>query len=253
MQGTLFSPKSSGKFSAFGEWSLSRQMTIGLLLVVALFAFEIFNYDTTRYALNSLLGGVQFIGLGWATILAVAFCAIDFAGLAHMFTPQRGRDEPKEVWFLMGAWLLGATMNALMTWWAVSLTVLNHPFIGNEVLSRAQLLQIVPIFVAVLVWLTRIMFIGALSIAGDHLFRGRQANATRRTARNESSRPNLHKQAQTQPNRQSLPTPNVLGRRQQRPPTPAMRQGRRTPAPPFGSRQPATVGMRASSAHDDAP
>lgn len=149
--------------------SLPRQTVIGMILVVALMAFEIFNFDTTQYALRDLLGDIRFIGLQWATILAIAFCAIDFAGLAHLFTPERGLSEPKEVWYLMGAWLLGATMNALMTWWAVSLTLLNHQF-GNEVLSREQLLQYAPIFVAVLVWLTRILFIGAFSVAGDHLF-----------------------------------------------------------------------------------
>ena len=69
----------------------------------------------------------------------------------------------------MGAWLLGATMNAVMTWWAVSVTLLAHDF-GNEVLGREQLLVMVPIFVAVLVWLTRILFIGAFSVAGEHLF-----------------------------------------------------------------------------------
>ena len=61
----------------------------------------------------------------------------------------------------MGAWLLGATMNAVMTWWAVSLTLLNHEF-GNEVLGRETLLTLVPIFVAALVLLTRILFIGCL-------------------------------------------------------------------------------------------
>lgn len=150
-----------------------RTAVIGLLLVIALFAFEIFNFDTTRYALQNLLGDVNFWGLRWATILAVAFCAIDFAGLAHIFTPEKGAEEPKAVWYLMGAWLLGATMNALMTWWAVSLTLLAHDF-GNEVMSREQLLQAVPIFVAVLVWLTRILFIGAFSVAGEHLFKTEQ-------------------------------------------------------------------------------
>ena len=115
---------------------------IGFLLVIALIAFEIFNFDTTRYALQNLLGDVNFWGLRWATILAIAFCSIDFAGLARLFTPERGSEEPKAVWYLMGAWLMGATMNALMTWWAVSLTLLTHEF-GNEVMSRQQLLQIV--------------------------------------------------------------------------------------------------------------
>jgi hypothetical protein len=149
--------------------SASRKTVIGLILVVALVAFEIFNFDTTRFALNSILGEVAFFGVTWATILAIAFCAIDFAGLARLFTPERGADEPKAVWYLMGAWLLGATMNAVMTWWAVSLTLLSHD-LGNEVLGRETLLTLVPIFVAALVLLTRILFIGAFSVAGEHLF-----------------------------------------------------------------------------------
>lgn len=149
--------------------SASRKTVIGLILIIALLAFEIFNFDTTRFALGSLLGDVAFVGVTWATILAIAFCAIDFAGLARLFTPERGKDEPKAVWYLMGAWLLGATMNAIMTWWAVSLTLLSHEF-GNEVLGRETLLTFVPIFVAALVLLTRILFIGAFSVAGEHVF-----------------------------------------------------------------------------------
>jgi hypothetical protein len=149
--------------------STSRKAILGIILVIALVAFEVFNFDTTRFALNDVLGDVSFFGITWATILAIAFCAIDFAGLARLFTPERGAEEPKAVWFLMGAWLLGATMNAIMTWWAVSLNLLSHDF-GNEVLGRQQLLTIVPVFVAGLVLLTRILFIGAFSVAGEHIF-----------------------------------------------------------------------------------
>ena len=145
-----------------------RRVFIAGLLALALLAFELFNFDTTRYALSSFLGEIRFMGIGWASILAIAFCAIDFAGLVRVFTPETGREEPKEVWYLMGAWLLGATLNAVMTWWAVNLALLNHTF-GNEVLGREQLLRYVPIFVAVLVWLTRILFIGSLSMAGEKL------------------------------------------------------------------------------------
>lgn len=148
---------------------MERKTIVGLIMFVALLAFEIFNFDTTRFALSNLLGDVRFLGLQWAGILAVAFCAIDFAGLARLFTPQKGKEEPQVVWYLMGAWLLGATMNAVMTWWAISLTLLSHDF-GNEILSREQLLTTVPVFVATLVWLTRILFIGAFSVAGEHIF-----------------------------------------------------------------------------------
>ena len=157
--------------------SVPKKTAIGFILIVALIAFEIFNFDTTQYALHSLIGDVRFLGMRWAAILAIAFCSIDFAGLVRLFTPERGMDEPKEVWYLMGAWLLGATMNAVMTWWAISLTLLNHNF-GNEVLSREQLLLYVPIFVAVLVWLTRILFIGAFSVAGEHIFEFNEATTS---------------------------------------------------------------------------
>jgi len=149
--------------------NVSRKLVAGIILLVALVAFEMFNFDTTRFALENLLGEVNFAGLRWATILAIAFCAIDFAGLARLFTPERGRKEPTAVWYLMGAWLIAATMNAMMTWWAVSVTLLGHDF-GNEVLTREQLLRWVPFFVATLVWLTRILFIGAFSVAGDYIF-----------------------------------------------------------------------------------
>jgi hypothetical protein len=204
-----------------------KQALIGLILVVALLAFELFNFDSTRYALNNLLGSVNFLGISWAAILAVAFCAIDFAGLARLFTPQRGAEEPREVWYLTGAWLLGATMNAIMTWWAVSLTLLNHDF-GNEVLSRQQLLEYVPIFVAVLVWLTRILFIGAFSVAGDHFWgqddvakshpAGRQPQPARQPARPAPSAP------QPVLAREAAPRPgNGSSRMQQRPPQPGVR------------------------------
>ncbi len=166
-----------------GGTGVSRKLVIAVILGVALIAFEIFNFDTTQYALTNLLGEIRFAGVLWASILAIAFCAIDFAGLVRLFTPQRGGEEPKAVWFLTGAWFLGTIANAVMTWWAVSLTLLSHEF-GNEVLGREMLLKYVPIFVAMLVWLTRILFIGAFSVAGeDVLDLGRSPNEKKAEAR----------------------------------------------------------------------
>lgn len=150
----------------------ARQAVVTAILVVAMLAFELFNFDTTRFALHNLLGDVSFGGLRWAAILALAFCAIDFAGLVHLCAPER--EAGHATWYLMGAWLLGATMNALMTWWAINLTLLDHSF-GNEVLSRAQILEVVPPFVAALVWLTRVLFIGAFAISGEPAVEEEQA------------------------------------------------------------------------------
>jgi hypothetical protein len=211
MSNQVYSASSRGfKLPSFNI-DRQRKLLIGVILLLALLAFEIFNFDTTQFALQSLLGDVKFVGIMWATILAVAFCSIDFAGLIRLFTPESGSGANKEAWYLMGAWLLGATMNAVMTWWAVSLTLLNNNF-GNEVLSREQLLHYVPIFVAVLVWLTRILFIGAFSIAGAQLFES--AGSRRRTQQASASTASTGRRKRTSPTRlKAAPKPTPRGSR----------------------------------------
>ncbi len=150
---------------------LNRGAAWGLMIIGALLAFEIFNYSTTQFALADVLGDLRFAGLRWATILAFAFCGIDFAGIARIFTPQQGRDEPAEVWYLFGAWLLAAAFNATLTWWGVSVAIVSHSSASaGEVVSNATLTKVVPIFVAVMVWLIRVLIIGTFSLAGDNLF-----------------------------------------------------------------------------------
>ncbi|RMF48748.1 MAG: hypothetical protein D6755_03280 [Anaerolineae bacterium] len=149
---------------------MQRGMLFGVLIIAALLAFELFNFSTTEFALGDLLGDLQFIGIRWASILAIAFCGIDFAGIARLFTPEQGADEPAEIWYLFGAWLLAAAMNAMLTWWGVSIAILNHETLGNAVIARETLLKVVPIFVAIMVWLIRVLIIGTFSVAGDRLF-----------------------------------------------------------------------------------
>lgn len=174
---------SSNTFNFSGRLRMQRGLVFGLLIITALLAFEVFNYSTTDFALADLLGDLNFLGVGWATILSIAFCGIDFAGIARLFTPEQGADEPAEVWYLFGAWMLAAVMNAMLTWWGVSIAVLNHQTLGNAVVERATLLKVVPIFVAIMVWLIRVLIIGTISIAGDRLFS--QADA-RKPARRHS-------------------------------------------------------------------
>jgi hypothetical protein len=147
-----------------------RSKAFGFMIIGALLAFEIFNYSTTEFALKDVLGNLSFAGLGWATILSIAFCGIDFAGIARLFTPEQGRDEPAEVWYLFGAWILAAAMNATLTWWGVSVAIANHTSEGTAVLSNATIQNVVPVFVAVMVWVIRILIIGTFSIAGERMF-----------------------------------------------------------------------------------
>ena len=141
------------------------------ILLLALLAFEVFNYSTTEFALNDLLGSdLRFAGIRWATILALAFCGIDFAGIARLFTPQQARSETGEVWYLFGAWLLAAAMNATLTWWGVAVAVRSHQELSSLVINQGVLANVVPIFVALMVWLIRVLIIGTFSVAGERLF-----------------------------------------------------------------------------------
>jgi hypothetical protein len=154
-----------------GSRSLSRGAAWGLMIVGALLAFEIFNFSTTEFALHDVLGDLAFVGLRWSTVLAIAFCAMDFAGIARIFTPERGRDEAAEVWYLFGAWLLAASFNATLTWWGVSVAIAKQASsVGTSVVGDATLTQVVPVFVAAMVWLIRVLIIGTFSVAGDRLF-----------------------------------------------------------------------------------
>ena len=158
------------------------------IIIAALAAFELFNFGTTEFALADFLGDLRFAGFRWATILALAFCAMDFAGIARMFTPQKGHRLRVETWYLFGAWLLAATMNALLTWWAVTLALVGDAGLGNEVLPRETLLSGAPVFVAVLVWLIRVLIIGSLTMAGGQVVGGQTSRPTRAEAQAEPVR-----------------------------------------------------------------
>ncbi len=157
-------------FQFFGKYTLKRGTAWGMMIVAALLAFEIFNFSSTAFALEDMLGNLRFLGVRWATILAIAFCGIDFAGVARLFTPEQGAEEPAEVWYLFGAWILAAAMNAILTWWGVSVAILQSGHLGSAVVSAEIMTKGIPVFVAVMVWLIRVLIIGTFSVAGERLF-----------------------------------------------------------------------------------
>jgi len=179
--------------------AIRRGVLFGGILIGALLAFEVFNYSTTDFALRDVLGDLRFAGVRWSTILSIAFCGIDFAGIARLFTPEKGRDEPAEVWYLFGAWLLAAAMNAILTWWGVSVAIINHTSAGTVLLGQATMTKAVPVFVAVMVWLIRVLIIGTFSVAGENLF-SLADNRPRNRSQSNYSRPS------SEPVRRSTPT-----------------------------------------------
>jgi hypothetical protein len=153
------------------NFKFNRGAAWGMMIIGALLSFEVFNFSTTQFALHDMLGDLTFAGMRWASILAVAFCGIDFAGIARIFTPEQGRDEPAEVYYLFGAWVLAAGFNATLTWWGVAVAISNNANLqSSAVMSSATLIKVVPIFIAAMVWLIRLLIIGTFSLAGDRLF-----------------------------------------------------------------------------------
>jgi hypothetical protein len=187
-----------------------RGLIFGAIILSALLAFEVFNFSSTLFALSDILGNLAFGPLRWATILAFAFCAIDFAGIARIFTPEQGRNEPAEVWYLFAAWFLAAAFNASLTWWGVSVAILQNNAVGGVLLGASTMTKVVPVFVAAMVLLIRVLLINTFSIAGERIF---------------SMADNRAGQYQNQPtyrtNNESLRTPNQSFPRPSPKPTPA--------------------------------
>jgi hypothetical protein len=213
--------------------AVKRGAIFGAILVASLLAFELFNYATTAFALSDVLGDLSLAGIRWATVLALAFCGIDFAGIARLFTPQQGRDEPTEVWYLFGAWLLAAAFNATLTWWGVSVAILHHTAQGSALVGQATLAKAVPVFVAVMVWLIRVLIIGAFSLAGDNMFSMAEGKATTRANYGTGSHGELAR---------SFPRPPAR-------PVPATRPLSQTAAGAEPTYHPASIGARSASEH----
>ena len=220
-----------------------RGLVFGVIIIGALLAFESFNYSTTEFALSDLLGDLSFADMRWSTILALAFCGIDFAGIARLFTHDHHVSAPAEVWYLFGAWLLAATMNAVLTWWGVSIAILEHQTLGNAVVERATLLNAVPIFVAVMVWLSRVLIIGTFSMAGGRLF----SQAERRAAPYQVKMPTAGHATKSQtrkPRQRSAPAPQSTFR-----PTPKTEPASSSEQSNYALPEPTyhSVGMRSRS------
>ena len=189
-----------------------RGLIFGVIILFALLAFEVFNYSSTLFALTDVLGNLAFGPLRWATMLAFAFCAIDFAGIARIFTPEQGRDEPAEVWYLFAAWFLAAAFNAILTWWGVSAAILSKSAQGGILLGQPAMVKLVPIFVAAMVLTIRVLLINTFSIAGERIFS---------LAENRAPRYRSQSQPAFRPHTESLRTPSESLPRPAPRPTPA--------------------------------
>ncbi len=188
------------------KWlKFSRISLFVLIWVLSLFSFEAFNFSSTELALEDVFGDMALGPVRLAMFLAIAFCALDFAGLARIITPEVD-NEPREIWWLFAAWLLGTVINAYFTWYAATIAMMRTESMLN--------IEVMPIIIAVAVWLSRLALIGFVGVAGDRLLaptRKRKPTAPRRrkTARTNQTRArrvsNLPPPQRPQPQRQAIP------------------------------------------------
>jgi hypothetical protein len=149
----------SGKFfSSLRDRSINAYT---LVMLAALIAFECFNFSTTDFALQGMFGSMGMGALRWSTILALAFCGMDLAGITKLLASSKN-DRSSAGWYLLGAWVVAATMNAGLTWWGVSVAIYNQPADSMLVLDPITFVTAIPLLVSFGVWLIRILIIGAL-------------------------------------------------------------------------------------------
>ncbi|KAF0110406.1 MAG: hypothetical protein FD147_1666 [Chloroflexi bacterium] len=165
---------------AISRSSVRSGTVYGAIIILAMVAFEAFNYGTTAYALRDLLGDLRFAGIPWATLMALAFCGLDFAGIARLITQNDRQESPKESWYLFGAWLIAATFNAALTWWGVSIAITGHALKSAAVVNIQTLTTVVPVLVAIMVWVIRILIIGSLSSALERINHSRRPPSSNR-------------------------------------------------------------------------
>jgi hypothetical protein len=147
--------------------NLPKSAILGLLIFLGLAAFDVFNFATTRDALSSIITATLLnIPLSWP--LAVAFCAIDLGGIASVFTKEKGFREPWYVWMLGAGWIIASIANSGLTFMAIRMGMASAPIMHNPLIPADIAIKWVPILLASVIWLIRVMIIGSIIVADNH-------------------------------------------------------------------------------------
>ena len=139
------------------------------LLFFGLLVFEIFNYYTSKIALDDIFavfGTVTILGyqttLG--ALLAVGAATIDIGGILRIFTPEQGKHEPDWVQSAYIFWILASAVNACLTWWVVRLGLLTPVRMPPELIGKEGLISVL---IALFVWAIRYGLVRNVGTTGD--------------------------------------------------------------------------------------
>lgn len=137
-----------------------------LVLLLAIVAFEIFNFDTTKVVLEQIFGTSMFWGITVAAWLAIGACAMDLGGLSRVVTTETSfKSESTDIKAITLAWFVAAGFNAFLTWWYVMVSleygngVMPSVLRGNNIWLAAG--------IALFVFLVRFLLIFGFATVGD--------------------------------------------------------------------------------------
>lgn len=151
------------------------------IIFLCLLCFEIFSYSSSYEAIDRLTGMTT-----WATMLAFAFCAVDFAGLAKLVMPEMRNLPEMPLFFLSGAWVLSAIGDTSLTWFVVSTqtsTLTRHILVTAGVLSPKFFTTWLPLLVAVFTWGVQVFLVTRIGAITDKLVTEKEDAGGRRVSR----------------------------------------------------------------------
>jgi hypothetical protein len=125
-----------------------------LISIILFLLFELLNFSTTQYALNDILRSSLV-----ASIIAIIFCGIDLLEISMIYRQEKSDDESAFIWYKSGAWFLAASVNAILSWWGISVLMLK----GGIQPDASSLMKLVPICVAGMMLLFRVYVVNAVS------------------------------------------------------------------------------------------
>lgn len=144
-----------------------------ILLLVGLFVFELFNYHTSRIALDDIFTAFGAVTLGGRTVtlgtlLAVGAAMIDIGGILRIFTPEQNhKNEPDWVRSAYTFWLVATVINTGLTYWVTRLGLESARRIPPELADSRMYIAMV---IATFVWIIRYSLVRNVATTGDKYF-----------------------------------------------------------------------------------
>jgi len=137
------------------------------IICVSLVLYEIISYSSSYETVYGFTGMKS-----WAKLLAWAFIAVDFGGVASMMMGEKV--EEAGGMHLFWAWLISAAGDAYMTYIPIAAsasTRTDHILITSGVISVKAFTVVIPILIAVLIWGIQVVLVVSLNKIFDSMMR----------------------------------------------------------------------------------